>query len=113
MSKYEISVLFGLIVIVLFLAKQLQASQRMHENISELRNVFERQTVYLNYLVKYAHLESDLSERGKSVFDLHMGIDLQCIGLDGIQAANLREEMIKDWKEFNELMDKDFFTKDE
>lgn len=114
MSNYEMFIFLSFIAIIFLLAKQLHTSQKMKVDISELRNAFgnslDRQTIYLRYLVTYARLESKLSEREQSAFNLNMDIELQCVGLDAEQADRLSEEERKAWQEHNELLEKGFFT---
>lgn len=111
MLDYEIVFFLGLLAIIFILAKQLHTSKKMQEEVSELRNALDSQTVYLRYLALYARHSSDLTEDEKSAFDFNMSIELQCVGLSPEQAHRLDEEEREAWKERNELLKNGFYTK--
>lgn len=110
MSNFEVFITLSSIAVIFLLTKQYQASEKMQKDVSELRNALDRQTVYLRYLVTYARIESKFSEKEQSAFNLNMDIELQCVGLNALEAKHLDEEQRKVWKEHNELLEKDFFT---
>jgi len=104
MFNYQIIFFISIFAVVFLLAKQLQASEKMRCDVSEMRTILDRQSVYLKYSVLYARHASDLSEDAKSAFDINMDIELQCLGLDAEQAARLDKEKRKAWKDMNEFI---------
>ncbi len=106
----ETSFLLGLLTILVLLAKQLHTSEKMQKDVVELKHSLGIHAVYLKYIVLYAAHSSDLAKDKKSALDLNMNIDLECVGLDAMQAARLDEEKRAEWKEFNEALKNVFHT---